>query len=158
MGYVEELRALVGRRPLVLAGACVIVLDDDGRVLLHRRADSGAWDIMGGAMEPGETFEQTARRELREETGLEAGALSLLQVYSGPAFFHRYPNGDEVFHVGAAFITRDVRGEPDPDPREVRELRAFDLDALPDPLDPLARTYLERLRRGPPPVSWPDGE
>ncbi|MEU1307873.1 NUDIX hydrolase [Streptomyces cinnamoneus] len=54
-------------------GVCVIVTDADGRVLLglHR---SGVWECPGGKVEPGESIEETAVRELREETSLFARA------------------------------------------------------------------------------------
>lgn len=54
------------------AGA--IVHDDDGRVLLVRRANdpgAGRWSIPAGRLDPGETAAQAAAREVREETGLE---------------------------------------------------------------------------------------
>ncbi|HEX2184483.1 MAG TPA: NUDIX domain-containing protein [Chloroflexota bacterium] len=73
MGYVAELRALVGHRPLLVVAAGVLVFDAGGRVLLHRHRDTGRWGIPGGALEPGETLEAAARRELREETGVQAG-------------------------------------------------------------------------------------
>lgn len=78
--YLDELRAAVGKRPLIVAGACVIVRDNAGRVLLHRRRDDGSWDVIGGSMEPGETFEQTVRREARKEIGVELGALEVLEI------------------------------------------------------------------------------
>ena len=56
MGYIEELRALVGSRPLILPGASVLVVDARGHILLQRRADSGLWGIPGGMMEPGESY------------------------------------------------------------------------------------------------------
>jgi 8-oxo-dGTP diphosphatase len=58
-------------------GASVVMLTRDA-VLMVRRANppfQGLWSFPGGRTEPGETPEQTARRELREETGLEAGSL-----------------------------------------------------------------------------------
>jgi 8-oxo-dGTP pyrophosphatase MutT (NUDIX family) len=145
-GYVAELRRAVGTRVLIVPGACVAVRDDAGRVLLHRRADDGFWDLIGGSMEPGETFEETARREVREEIGVELGDLEPLEIYSGLAFFHTYPTGDEVYHVGVAFQTRDMRGEPRPDPAEVAELGFFPLDALPGPIQRGARHHLEEIQ------------
>src|SRR5215831_14004751 len=100
--YLSDLRQAVGNRPLIVAGACVIVRDGEGRVLLEHRGDDGTWDLVGGSMEPGETFEQTVRREAREEIGIEIGALEVFEVYSGRDFFHEYPNGDQVYHVGVA--------------------------------------------------------
>ena len=144
--YLHDLRAVVGQRPLIVAGACVIVRDADGRVLLQRRRDDRTWDVTGGSMEPGETFEQTVRREAREEIGVELGALELLELYSGPEFFHTYPNGDQVYHVGAAFQTREVHGTPTADQHEVEEVDFFALDALPIPLKESARHHLDRLR------------
>ncbi|WP_184242357.1 NUDIX hydrolase [Novosphingobium chloroacetimidivorans] len=55
--------------------ARIVLLDDRGRVLLFRfdPADRPPfWCTPGGALEPGESFEDAARRELREETGLIA--------------------------------------------------------------------------------------
>lgn len=87
MSYVAELRRLVGTRPLILVGAEVLVFDRGNRLLLQRRSDSGDWAIPGGMMEPGETLEETARRETREETGLELGQLEFMGVYSGPLIY-----------------------------------------------------------------------
>lgn len=67
MTYVSELRNLVGHRPLLLAAAGVVVVDDLGRWLLQRRVDDGLWGLLGGALELGESFEDAARRELFEE-------------------------------------------------------------------------------------------
>ncbi len=67
-------------RPII--GIGVVVLRP-GAVLLVRRGtppNIGAWSLPGGAQELGETTEQTARRELAEETGLTVGPLHLAGV------------------------------------------------------------------------------
>lgn len=64
-----------------------IVFDESDRVLLIRRKNEpfrGQYAFPGGFIETGETAEDSARRELMEETGIEAGDLRLLGVYSDP--------------------------------------------------------------------------
>ena len=51
-------------------GAGCLVIDDQGRMLLGRRTDNGLWSTPGGTVEPGETFQETALRELKEESGI----------------------------------------------------------------------------------------
>ena len=85
MGYIEELRALVGHRRLILAGASCVICNDRGELLLQQRVyPAGRWCFPGGLMELGESVQETARREVLEETGITVGALRLIGVYSGP--------------------------------------------------------------------------
>ena len=71
------------RNPVPAAGVLIV---EDGRVLLVRRKfdpRAGAWCLPAGFMESGETPQQTAVRELREETGIEARLTALFDVYAG---------------------------------------------------------------------------
>ncbi len=145
MGYIEEIRALVGKRPLISVGAGVCVLDGQNQVLLQRRSDNGLWNAPSGIMEPGESLEQTARRELLEEAGLQAGELKLFAIASGAEDHYTYPNGDECYFVTAFFTTREVFGIPKVDGEETLELRYFTLDDLP-PLTINDQNYLPQLR------------
>ena len=73
------------RTPL-LSVDCVVI-DASGRVLLVRRGQppfKGMQALPGGFVEIGESVEQACRRELREETGVRAGSLRLIGVYSDP--------------------------------------------------------------------------
>lgn len=56
MGYIEELREIVGSRPLNLAGVAVAVLNDQGQILLQQRRN-GMWGVPGGFVELGESTE-----------------------------------------------------------------------------------------------------
>jgi 8-oxo-dGTP pyrophosphatase MutT (NUDIX family) len=146
MNYIEDLRTLIGHHPLIMVGAAVLVSDSQGRVLLHQRADNGLWGIPGGAMEPGESIELTARRETREETGLEVGELRLFGVFSGPEFFYEYPNGDQVFNVTVVFRTSDCQGAMAVDAEGVslRYFRAEEihLSQVSPPVRPILGQYL----------------
>lgn len=110
MGYIEEMRQLVGHRPILLVGAAVLLTDEQGRLLLGLRSDNHCWGLPGGGMEPGEDLETTARRETREETGLKAGPLTLFGVYSGPQLFYIYPNGDQVYNVTVVYTCHQYSG------------------------------------------------
>lgn len=83
MSYVHSLRALVGHRPLIIAGAAVLIFDKHNRLLLQHRKDNQQWGLIGGSMEIGESLEDTARREVYEETGLELLELEWFELFSG---------------------------------------------------------------------------
>ena len=92
----------------LLAADC-IVLDARGRVLLVRRKHppfKGHYALPGGFVEIGETVEDAARRELMEETGVKAGRLQLVGVYSDPG---RDPRAHTC---SAVFLARIARARP----------------------------------------------
>ena len=100
----------------VAFGQSVVVLPvmDDGRVLLIRqwRAAVGGWvlEAPAGRVEPGETPEQAAARELEEETGYRASRLvRLYTAYVSPGY------SDEVQHGFVAYGLVRTRQSPEPD-------------------------------------------
>lgn len=78
---MEALRAPVFSRPTPITVADAAVIDDDGRILLIRRADNGKWAMPGGALEVGETPAEGAVRETLEETGLATRAVALVGIH-----------------------------------------------------------------------------
>ncbi|MGR9047851.1 NUDIX hydrolase [Halobacillus faecis] len=145
MDYVQTMRRMIGTQPLVVAGSTILVGNDRGELLFQYRKDTKEWGLPGGAMEPGETLEQTAIRELGEETGLVAEDVQQVATFSGEDFFYQYPNGDEVFNVIACFVASEIRGELRADDEETLELRYFSRESLPENIDKRARIILERV-------------
>lgn len=145
MGYISELREVVGTRPLIMAGACVLVFDESGRLLLQRRSDSGDWGTIGGALEPGESLEEAAARELWEETGLTAKWFRLIDLFSGKDMYYRYPHGDEVYNVMAVFEAIGVEGTPEVNDSEGLELGYFGLNEPIAELNPFTGLVLAKL-------------
>lgn len=94
--------------PRVREGARVLLLDEAGRLLLIRVEDAtivnpahphgpSFWITVGGGLEPGETFEEAALREVREETGMTA-------VVLGPELWAREV---EVLVAGEPVLARE---------------------------------------------------
>lgn len=119
MEYVSWLRGRIGSRKTILVYATVVAQDEAGRVLLQRRSDFDWWGLPGGVLERGEDLEGCARRELREETGLEVGALRLVGLYSAPAYDVAYPNGDQAQQFTVCFAGRLAGGSARPDGHEI---------------------------------------
>ena len=134
-GYIKEMRKLVGHAPIMTCACGVIIENSEGEILLQKRADNGCWAIIGGAMEMGETFEETVRREVMEESGLSLGKLEVFQLYSGRDRIIEYPNGDICFGPGIVFITKEYKGKIVNDPEEVMEHCFFKRSELPDNLN-----------------------
>lgn len=132
LGYVEELRSLVGKRPLILVGSVVIVCNEEGSILLQQRNErKKRWGLPGGLMEPGESTEETAIREAFEETGLSVQSLTLFQMYSGQEFFTIADNGDEFYSVTAAYYTNHYKGTLISTKEESLSSKFFETTSLP---------------------------
>jgi 8-oxo-dGTP diphosphatase len=118
--YITRLREHVGHDLLLLPGASGVVRDDEGRVLLLRRADNGFWSLPAGMVDPGEQPADAALREIFEETGVVAEIERLGGVAMHEAV---YPNGDQCQYFAVWFRCRAVGGEARPDGEESLEVR-----------------------------------
>ncbi|MCH4826239.1 NUDIX hydrolase [Planococcus halocryophilus] len=146
MGYVEELRKVVGHRPLILVGAVVVLVDPGGHLLLEeRKFPEGLWGLPGGLMELGESTEDTAKREVLEETGLRVNGLTLMNVYSGPNHFVVAKNGDEYYVVTTAYYSNTFSGRLTVDQEESISFKFFAPEELPDKLVGSHRTVIKEF-------------
>ena len=144
MGYIEDLRKSVGNHPLILVGVAVAVMNERGELLLQKRSD-GIWGIPGGFMELGESTEETGRREVLEETGIEIGKLELVGVFSGKHHFVKLPNGDEFYPVTIAYVTKEITGGIlKADGKETIEAKFFKVNQLPERLNPLIKNLISQ--------------
>ncbi|WP_433662234.1 NUDIX hydrolase [Nocardia sp. CA-128927] len=128
--FIRTIRADAGRQLLWLPGVSAVVFDDDGRLLLGRRADSGRWAVLAGMPEPGEQPAACAVREVFEETAVHCVAERIVLVRAMAA--HTYPNGDICQFMDIAFRCRAVGGTARVNDDESLEVAWFDVSALPE--------------------------
>lgn len=129
-GYLGELRKKVGHAPIITS-AVVVLIYQDGKVLLQKRTDNGKWALHGGSMEIGETLKEAAVREVQEEIHITPRKLELFGIYSGKKMHLIYPNQDEVYAIDHVFFCTEYEGEPEIDQDEVSKVQWFDKDKLP---------------------------
>lgn len=149
MSYIAWLRERVGHRRVIMVFATVVLYDERGRVLLQRRTDFDIWGLPGGILEPGESIQTCARRELLEETGLTAGDLRLVGVYADPRYDSTYPNGDQVQQYTVCFAAPANGGQMQPDGEETSAQAFFAPGEIPyHELPPWYQDMLRDALRG----------
>jgi len=116
--------------PAVAADICLFCMRDGhlGLLLIERRNEPfrGRWALPGGFLEPDEDLDTCARRELREETGIEAPALRQFGVFSDPK---RDPR-ERVISVAYVGVVPATDTLPDAG-SDAAAARWFAVDALP---------------------------
>ena len=121
-------------------GAASVARDGDGHVLLVRHTYGRLnWELPGGASEPGETLEETAVRELREETGLIGRPVSLAGLY--------YKREDDSHHA-VFYCEIDEGARPTPSSQEVSAAAFWPADALPRPISDFTVRRIEDALSG----------
>ena len=105
----------------VPVSALVLVYTRDLRVLLIERADApGYWQSVTGSQEPGESLAQTATRELREETGIDASAHGGVIDWDVSNVYEIYPRWRDRYAPGTLHNTEHVFGLELPAPVTVQ--------------------------------------
>jgi ADP-ribose pyrophosphatase YjhB (NUDIX family) len=135
-----------------LASGEAVVLRD-GKLLLVRRTDDGLWALPGGITDPGETLAQSARRELREEAGIDGQVAQLLGIFDS----RLWHSEKKIHFYHAVFLIEAAEPEPRPSP-EVSAALYFGEDELP-PLSPghhLRAPFVFRQLRGEAPIPYFD--
>jgi 8-oxo-dGTP pyrophosphatase MutT (NUDIX family) len=137
--FVVALREKIGTAPLWLAGASAVVLEGE-RILLIRRADTGAWTPITGIIDPGEEPAVTLVREAREEANVDIEVERLTSTWvTRPV---RYENGDEARYLDLTFRCRYLGGDPRPVDGEASDVAWFPIDGMP----PMGADMTARVR------------
>lgn len=122
----------------------LIIQIGEGIVLIRRKNPPHGWALPGGFVDVGETVEAAARREAKEETGLDVTLETLLYVYSDPA-------RDPRRHTMTVAFTARAEGQP-VGMDDAAEAHVFALDDLPEPLvfdhGRIIADYIRFLRAG----------
>lgn len=129
--------------------ASYLVLEDEGKVLLLRRYNTGFKDGMyslpAGHADAGENFTQALIREAREETGLVINESDALVAH----VMHRKSDTDGSERVDVFFLVK--KGEQEPfnmEPHKCDELSWHAFDSLPENVIPYIRLALENIKSG----------
>jgi ADP-ribose pyrophosphatase YjhB (NUDIX family) len=133
-GALEPLRATLFSRPTPLSTGDAAIFDEQGRLLLIKRADNGKWALPGGALEVGETPVQGVLREALEETGLACEARALIGVHDS-----RLCGSTSPYHLYMyLFLCRPLNSTTASTPTHAHEsldMGWFSEDQLPAPED-----------------------
>ena len=127
-----------------------VILLREGKILLGKRSidpekassfahAEGTWTLPGGKMNFGETFEDAARREVGEETAIQAKNLKLVSVTNDMA--------DSAHFVTIGFLCEDFSGDASTmEPDEISEWKWFPLEELPSPMYFISENMLRNYR------------
>ena len=138
-------RPNLGPPPVIAMGGVCVLFDDDGRVLLVRHTYGRLnWELPGGGAEPGESPDETAIREVREETGLDVQIVRLTGAYyeANPG-----PNQGPLLHF--VFLARQVDQRPPiARPPEIGDVGWWPLEALPTPISDFTERRIRNAAAG----------
>lgn len=116
----------------ILPAIAVVIFNETGEVLLQKRRDVNQWGIISGHVEFGETVEQAALREIKEETNSDAVILRLIGIYSSPAS-QTYTYPDRTVQYVTSYFEARLSGHLDLNfsSNETAGLSFFATDNLP---------------------------
>jgi ADP-ribose pyrophosphatase YjhB (NUDIX family) len=94
----------------IVPAVSVVIPDDEDHILLIHRTDNKYWSIPGGGMEPGESVHEAAKREVKEETGIDCEVTALVGVYSNPRHVAAYDDGEVRQEFSICLVGRLISG------------------------------------------------
>ena len=116
---------------------CILIYDEKGRVLLMKRGpaardERGTWDICGGAIEFGESIDESLRREVKEELCTEVIDVEFLIAYDA---HRKHTDGSPTHWIGLVHVAKvDEAKVKIGEPHKIAEIGWFYSHELPEPL------------------------
>jgi 8-oxo-dGTP pyrophosphatase MutT (NUDIX family) len=101
----------LGKQGKIRLGCSAAIFDEEGRILLTKRADNGQWCLPSGGMDSGESVTEACEREVWEETGLRVRVKRLVGVYSHSDQLTVYTDGNKAQIVALHFEVEIIGGE-----------------------------------------------
>ncbi|AVK61595.1 ADP-ribose pyrophosphatase [Lactobacillus sp. CBA3605] len=140
--YIQEIRALVGHKPIILNTAAGILVDTQQRVLLNLRTDTHNWSLPGGYLEYGETYAEACIREYQEDSGLKVKISAPIGIFDRGET--AYPNGDVAQTITQLFLVQAIGGQIlNQATDETLKLDYFDFKQLPPLLNQQTADLIE---------------
>ncbi|WP_124727100.1 NUDIX hydrolase [Staphylospora marina] len=127
----------------LVPAASAVVTDDQGRIVLHKRSDNHLWSLPGGAMDVGESIEQTIIREVKEETGFDVVVEKCIGIYTDPHHVIAYSDGEVRQQFSICFHCNIIGGEKRISPESTRVELFTREEILQMDLHPAQRIRLE---------------
>ena len=120
-----------------------VLIFRDGKILLGKRKNkhgAGEYAPPGGKLDHGESFEECARREVREETGMEITNVRFLSLMNQRQYLPQH-------YVNLGLVADWESGEPQNlEPEKLESWGWFELDDLPEPVFATLPSYLAAYR------------
>ena len=129
----------------VVPSTTAIVADNHGRIALVKRKDNELWALPGGGMELGESIEQGAVREVKEETGLDVEVVGLVGVYTNPQHVMAYDDGEVRQQFSLCFTTKLLGGELQFDDESTDIAWVAEVDLASYPMHPSMRLRVQHF-------------
>jgi ADP-ribose pyrophosphatase YjhB (NUDIX family) len=129
--YIWKIRQKIGHDLLIMPSVDVLAIREDGKIMMIFNKDANDWRFPGGFVEADQTSEESAARELLEESGLETETRDLIPFAYQSGYDFSYENGDHLQFFSQTYLTKKFRDTGEKlDEAEIAARKWFSLDEI----------------------------